>query len=73
MVDVFKPYDPEYAHEHIDVTEMAKVVGSWKPRFIHSPTSKDLVCNIIREAGFEPGGDSLRRPPSREHPFPSVT
>jgi hypothetical protein len=56
VVDVFKPYDPEYAHEHIDVAEMAKVLGSWKPRFVHSPTSKDLVCNIIPEAGLSPEG-----------------
>ena len=52
LVDLFRPYDPERAHEHIDKTEMAKLLGSWKPRFIHSSRSKDLVCQIIREAGF---------------------
>ena len=31
---------------------MARLLGSWKPRFIHSPQSKDLICKIIREAGF---------------------
>jgi Phytanoyl-CoA dioxygenase (PhyH) len=52
LADLFKPYDPEHAHQHIDKEEMAKRLGSWKPRFIHSPTSRDLVCKIIREAGF---------------------
>src|SRR5271169_895789 len=52
LVDLFKPYDPERAHEHIDKAEMARLLGSWKPRFIHSPGSKDLICKIIREADF---------------------
>ena len=52
LVDLFKPYDPEHAHERIDKAEMARLLGSWKPRFIHSLRSKDLICKIIREAGF---------------------
>ena len=52
LVDLFKPYDPEDAHEHIDKAEMARLLGSWKPRFIHSSRSKALICKIIREAGF---------------------
>lgn len=52
LVELFKPYDPEHAHEHIDKAEMAKLLGSWKPRFIHAARSKELVCKIVREAGF---------------------
>ena len=52
LVDLFSPYDPERAHEHIGKTEMAKLLGSWKPRFIHASRSKELVCNVISEAGF---------------------
>ena len=52
LVDLFNPYEPEHAHEHIDKAEMARLLGSWKPSFIHSPRSKDLICEIIREAGF---------------------
>jgi hypothetical protein len=52
LVDLFMPYDPEFAHEHIEKAEMARLLGSWKPRFIHSPRSKDLVREIIRETGF---------------------
>ena len=36
LVDLFKPYDPERVHEYIDKAEMAKLLGSWKPRFMHA-------------------------------------
>jgi hypothetical protein len=52
LAELFKPYDPERAHEYFDKAAMADLLGSWKPRFIHSATSKELVCNIIREVGF---------------------
>ena len=52
LVALFRPYDPERAHEYLDKVEMAKLLGSWKPRFIHARRSRELVCNIIREAGF---------------------
>jgi hypothetical protein len=35
LTELFKPYDPEHVHEHIDPPEMAKILGAWKPRFIH--------------------------------------
>ena len=54
LLDLFAPHDPEYAHEHIDKTQMAKLLGDWKPRFMHSPESKELVRAIISEAGFPP-------------------
>jgi hypothetical protein len=49
---LFKPHDPEYVHEHVDPPEMAKILGSWKPRFIHSERSKKLVRAVVEEAGF---------------------
>jgi Phytanoyl-CoA dioxygenase (PhyH) len=52
LAELFKPYDPERAHEYFDKAAMADLLASWKPRFIHSATSKELVCNIIREVGF---------------------
>jgi hypothetical protein len=52
LAELFKPYDPEHAHEHIDTAEMAKILSAWKPRFIHSEKSKKLVRAIIEEAGF---------------------
>jgi hypothetical protein len=50
LADLFRPHDPEHAHEHFDPAEMAKMLGVWKPRFIHDDRSKKLVCDIITEA-----------------------
>jgi hypothetical protein len=52
LTELFKPYDPEHAHEHFDKEEMAKMLGSWKPSFIHAARSKGLVCEIIKETGL---------------------
>jgi len=52
LTELFKPHDPEHAHEHFDPAQMAKILGPWKPGFIHSERSKTLVRKIIEEAGF---------------------
>jgi len=52
LTELFKPYDPEHVHEHIEPDEMAKILGVWKPRYIHSERSKKLVRAVIEEAGF---------------------
>lgn len=52
LTELFKPYDPEHVHEHIEPGEMAKILSVWKPRYIHSERSKKLVRAVIEEAGF---------------------
>jgi hypothetical protein len=52
LTELFRPYDPEHAHEHIEPAQMARILGSWKPSFIHSDISKKLVCEITREVGL---------------------
>ena len=52
LTELFKPHDPEHVHEHIDPAEMAKMLGAWKPRFIHSERSRKLVRAIITEGGI---------------------
>jgi hypothetical protein len=52
LAELFWPHDPEHAHEHFGPAEMARVLGDWKPRFIHDDRSKKLVCDIIAEAGL---------------------
>jgi hypothetical protein len=54
LTELFAPHDPEHAHEYIDPAEMAKILGAWKPRWIHAERSRELVRAIIAEAGFEP-------------------
>jgi hypothetical protein len=52
LTELFAPYDPQHAHEFIEPEAMAKLLGPWKPRFIHDERSTKLVRNIIEEAGF---------------------
>jgi hypothetical protein len=52
LTELFHPHDPEHAHEHYSPAEMAQMLGSWKPRFIHAERSKRLVCDIITAAGL---------------------
>ncbi len=52
LTELFQPFDPESAHEHFQKDEMARMLGSWKPSFIHADESKRLVRQIIREAGL---------------------
>ena len=54
LTELFAPHDPEHVHEHVEPAEMAKVLGTWKPRYIHSEKSKQLVRAVIQEAGFSP-------------------
>jgi hypothetical protein len=54
LAELFWPNDPEHVHEHIDPTEMAKILSAWKPRFIHAERSRKLVRAIIAETGFPP-------------------
>jgi hypothetical protein len=53
LTALFKPYDPEHAHEYFDKAEMARMLGAWKPAFIHSERSNSLVRDIICQAGFK--------------------
>lgn len=70
LAELFKPHDPEFAHEHFDKAEMARMLGAWKPRFIHSDTSKKLVCEIIKETGLPAEGTHYDLPKPRTS-FPS--
>jgi hypothetical protein len=54
LTELFRPYDPEHVHEHIDPPAMAKILSTWKPRFIHAERSRKLVRAIVTEAGFAP-------------------
>ena len=54
LTALFAPHDPEHAHEFIEPAEMAKILGEWKPRWIHAERSRELVRAVIAEAGFAP-------------------
>jgi hypothetical protein len=52
--DLFSPHDPERVHEFYTPTELASLLGKWKPEFIHDERSKQLVEALIEETGFDP-------------------
>lgn len=54
LTALFTPHDPEHAHEHIEPPEMARILGAWKPRFIHGDESGRLVREIVTQAGLPP-------------------
>jgi hypothetical protein len=54
LTGLFAPHDPQLVHEQIEPAEMAKILGAWKPRWIHAERSRRLVRAIIAEAGFDP-------------------
>lgn len=65
LTELFRPHDPEFAHEHFDKAEMARMLGGWKPRFIHAEMSKKLVCDIIKEVGLNPADTHFDVPKPR--------
>jgi hypothetical protein len=67
---LFSPHDPEHAHEHIAPAEMARILGAWKPRFIHAERSRQLVRAIIAEAGF-PAAETHYNVPKPRTSFPA--
>jgi len=69
LTELFKPHDPEQAHRYFDKAEMARILGTWKPRFIHADQSKALVKEIIKEAGF-PAGETHYDLPKPRTSFP---
>ena len=52
LAGLFGSHDPEHAHEHFEPAEMARILGAWKPKFIHADRSQRLICDIISEAGL---------------------
>ncbi|MEO8313438.1 MAG: hypothetical protein ABI645_01475 [Pseudomonadota bacterium] len=51
---LFAPYDPEQVHLHYTPAELARILGVWKPSFIHHPNSKRLLKAMVTAAGFDP-------------------
>jgi hypothetical protein len=54
LAALFAPHDPRHAHLHHTPVELARLLGVWKPKFIHHPRSKALLKAIVTAAGFDP-------------------
>ena len=66
----FHPHDPQAIHTVLDSEETARILGSWKPYFIHHERSKTLTRAIIEQAGFDPTSTHYDVPKPRTA-FPS--
>ena len=64
LADLFKPHDPEFAHEHFDKAEMASMLGAWKPSFIHSDEPRTWSAHHPGGRASPPG-HPLRLPKPR--------
>ena len=53
-VEAFAPHDPQTAQFHLPVERFAAILAELKPKFIHHPTSKQLIQNLLMEVGCDP-------------------
>lgn len=65
LTELFAPHDPESAHLHFSPDEAARLLGVWKPTFIHDDRSRRLVRGIVTEAGLSPADTHLDVPKPR--------
>src|ERR1700682_5274231 len=52
--EAFGARDPELAQHDMPVEEYAALLTDLKPRFIHHPSSKQCIQEILTEAGCDP-------------------
>ncbi len=53
LASAFAPHDPRTIHEYLSAEEVASVLGTLKPRFIHHPDCKRLIPAIMAEHGVD--------------------
>lgn len=68
--ELFAPHDPEQIHHRLSPEQLARMLGAWKPRFVHHPRSKELVRQIVEDAGFSPD-DTMFDVPKPRTAYPS--
>ncbi len=53
-VEAFAPHDPQMAQFELPVERFAAILAELKPKFIHHPTSKQLIQKLLKEVGCDP-------------------
>lgn len=54
IAEAFGARDPQIAQYDLSVEDFAAVLAELKPRFIHHPRSKELICALLGEFGCDP-------------------
>jgi hypothetical protein len=70
LATLFAPHDPRHVHLHYSPPELARILGIWKPAFIHHPQSRQFVKAIATAAGFDPA-ETLFDVPKPRTAYPS--
>ncbi len=68
--ELFAPLDPRDVHQHHSPTDLARMLGVWKPGFIHHARSRELLKAIVASAGFDPG-ETMYDVPKPRTSYPS--
>ena len=53
LEEAFAPHDPRTIHKHLSAEEVASVLATLKPNFIHHPECKALIATIMSEHGID--------------------
>lgn len=70
LAGVFAPHDPRMAHAHHIPESLARILGVWKPAFIHHVRSRELLKEVVAAAGFDPD-ETLYDVPKPRTSYPS--
>lgn len=52
--EAFAPLDPREAQYHLPVEHFAAILAELKPKFIHHPTCKELIRQLLIDMGCDP-------------------
>ena len=53
LEEAFAPYDPRTVHDHLSPEQVAAILGTLKPRFVHHPECKSLIRRLLVEIGVD--------------------
>src|SRR6266849_6190428 len=53
LAEAFAPHDPREVHRHKTPAEVAEILATLKPRFIHHHDCKKIIPDIMREHGVD--------------------
>ena len=53
LEEAFAPYDPRTVHNHLSAEQVAAILGTLKPRFVHHPECKALIRQLMVENGVD--------------------
>jgi len=51
--DAFRPLDPQTVQDSISAEQVAQILGTLKPKFIHHPNAKEYIQGMLAELGCD--------------------